>query len=265
MRAGLNLSTWQGGELEKGETLGINTGFHFGVNYTYQLSSKFGIRGELQYIQRGTNHNFIDTIDGAYNLIKPTDLTVTPFFAYGDTELEMQISTGYLSIPVTAQFQLSDKFEVFGGISLDLLLNPIGRGNLKFDNAFRQGYEHNYRRDEAGEAITFGNQTRTLAFDVNGEVETIFKTIGAYYDYSESFLEENGKRFKLVDSHLIFGLNYFINSGFYLGIRGEYGLVDITNNQLDFSLRELNPDETYIRRSDSDKSISTSISFGFRF
>jgi len=270
VRAGLNVSTISGGELEQGEEYSRSNGFHFGVNYTYSITPKFGIRGELLYVQRGAKYNFIDTTEGVYNLIKPQ--FSQQFFEIGKKIEIIDISNGYLSLPITAQFQLSPKFEVFGGISLDLLLNPTGRGSLDFESISRpqdisylQSYDHKYRGDEAGE-VPFrvsGFSPQPVTITVEGEAVNLYRTEAAYYRLTEA--QKDGNKFNVLDAHLLFGVNYFLNQGFYIGIRGQYGLGDITNDNIDFSVRELNDDDTYILRDDKDRSISASISFGFRF
>jgi len=269
VRAGLNYSTLSGGELEKGEEIGLSTGFHFGINYTYQVAPGFGIRAELLYLQRGYNYMFTDTIDGVYRHIKPLGLSPQdPFVEVGKTEVTMDISNGYLSIPITAQFQLSPKWEIFGGASFDMLISPTGRGRLDFtsndrpdDIFFLQSFDHHYRGDTIGEIGIFNNRTVSILLD--GEPTSLLRTESAYYHLDRD--EKMGNKFKFVDMHLIFGFNYFINNGFYLGLRGQLGLFDVTNDDMDFSVRELNPDGSYIKRQDRDKSRSIGLSFGFRF
>lgn len=266
VRAGLNFSTFTGGELEQGEEYSISNGFHFGVNYTYSIMPNFGVRGEILYVQRGTRYNFVDTLDGVYNVIRPR--TEPEFIEIGKKIEVIDISNGYISIPLTAQFQLTPKFEIFGGISLDLLLNPTGRGSLDFESDnffFIQSYDFRYRGDEAGE-VPFrigGVRAPTVGIEVNEEQIDLWQTQSAYYKLSAS--EKVGNKFNFLDSHLIFGVNYFLNTGFYIGVRGQYGLTDITNNAMDFSVRELNDDDSYILRNDKDRSVSASVSFGFRF
>lgn len=269
VRAGQNYS-WLTGELEESESYGLSLGFHFGVNYTYQLTPNLGLRAELLYTQRGTKYKYID--DGAYLLMNPLDIDITPFFAYGDTDLDLDISTGYLSVPITIQYDLTSKFEVFGGISLDILLGPTGRGTIEFfeesdEFSFLQTYEHNYRKDEAGELhdfIILSPGANLVTIDLNGEKENFYGIETAYQNLTASQLE-NGKKYKLFDSHVILGFNYFINSGFYAGIRAEYGLFDMTNSNVDFSRNELSATGGYIMREDTDKSRSLSLSIGFRF
>lgn len=249
----------------------MSLGFHFGINFTYQFTPDFGLRAELLYTQKGAKNDFIDSLNSSYLVIKPVDDQIEPFFAQGSTDLNLDLSTGYFSIPLTAHYSLNDKFELVGGMSLDLLIGPAGRGTMDFrDGAgeyfFRQTYQHSYRKDDAGEAddLISIDQTPFVTIDLNGEKENLFAVHTAYQDLEESDLE-NGKKYKLFDANAIFGFNYFINSGFYAGIRAEWGLFDMTNENVDFSRREISNDGDYIRRNDIDKSRSISVSVGFRF
>ncbi len=270
VRAGQNFS-WIDGELEEGETYSLSLGFHFGINFTYQFTPKFGLRGELLYTQKGTKNDFLDTLDSSFLLIDPLDSNIDAFFAQGSTELKMDISTGYLSIPITAHYNLSDKFELFGGASLDMLVGPSGRGTIDFSDAageyfFRQTYKHGYRSDDAQDLddLIALDTNPFVIIDLNGEKESLYKTQTAYQSLEEADLE-NGKKFRFFDSNIILGLNYFINNGFYIGVRGEYGLFDMTNENVDFSRTALDQDGGYLRRDDVDRSRSISVSVGFRF
>ncbi len=271
IRAGLNRSTFAASQLEAGEAYSLNGGFHFGVNYTYQLTPKLGVRGELLFTQRGTTFDYED--DDSYVFITPFGSATAPFFEFGDVDTEIEHSNGYLSLPVTAQFQLSNKIELFAGISLDLLIIPTGRGTQEFSSSsrpedifFRRSLEHNYRGDEIGELSRFFSVFGTNTFIpiiINDQQENIVRTETAYYNLRQGDLD--GTKFNLFDSHVILGFNYFINNGFYIGLRGELGLFDITNEGADFSLKSLENNETFITRDDRDLSRSISLSVGFRF
>lgn len=268
VRAGLNYSTFKEGPLEIGEDYGVSGGFHFGINYTYMIQPKLGIRAELLYLQRGTSYNFADTTEGVYNIITPLDRTIPTFVEIGRKEENIVISNGYISLPITAQYQLTKKWEIFAGASFDLLLNPTGRGQMEFrslsrpgDITYRQSYSHKYRGDEAGEIPIFANQVTTIL--LNERPVNLIRTKTAYYNLTPE--QKVGNKFNLVDVHLIFGVNYFLNNGFYIGLRGHLGLFDVTNDDMDFSMRSLDENNNYITRSDKDLSRSLSVSFGFRF
>ncbi len=266
VRAGFNFSTISG-PLEEKEDFGVKSGFHFGINYTYMVNDKLGLRGEILYTQRGSKQSLIDTTDGVYYVVQ----TISPlarFVDFGKTEYTLEITNSYISVPLTVQYQINRKFEVFGGMSVDFLIGPVGRGKTKFVSLnrpdeifFEQNHDHRYNSDEVGEYNTLDR--RGLSILLNGESASMAKTVGAYYSFFPS--QKTANRFKALDAHLILGFNYFLNTGFYIGARAEYGLADITNNEVDYSLRELDDSFNYIFRDDKDRSISLNLSFGFRF
>ena len=121
----------------------------------------------------------------------------------------MDLSNGYLSIPITAQYQLNDKIELFAGASLDMLLIPNGRGTIDFeeedgDYFFLQTLIHNYRQDEAGELhdfVRFNPQANLLTIDLNDEKENLYSIETAYQNLNASFLSE-GKKYRFFVSSM---------------------------------------------------------------
>ncbi len=259
VRAGLNQS-WFSGPLETNESMTRNGGFHFGLNYSYYFNDFFGLRFELLYNQRGTTHKY----DGeTYYILRRGNERLVD---YGDTDYILAISNGYLSLPVSASLYVLPKLEIFGGLGLDFLLSPTGRGRNTYTSTdfpdgirFTQSMDYNFFSDEAGAANLFNNST--IALLVEGEALPIPRVIGAYY----FFEDKDGNRFKPVDLSLHAGVNYFLNTGFFVGATLNYGLSDITRNQMDVSIGELNPDGSFILREDSDHQLSLQVSLGFRF
>ena len=268
IRAGLNFSSFSG-ELEENEEYGVSSGFHFGINYTYLFNDNLSFRGEILYIQRGANQSLRDTSGSVYYIINPLEIGANNLLAFGEIDYEIEISNAYLSIPFTTHYRVN-KFEFFGGASIDFLIGPRARGLVDFRSDelidepffFTQSLDYNYASDVAG---SFNDLIQdNIVININGDNLLLPRFAGAYYNFSTAQLNEQ-QRFKRVDSHLIFGLNYFINPGFYIGARGEYGLFDITNDEIDISLRELDSNNEFILRTDTDRSISLSVSVGFRF
>ncbi len=262
VRAGMNYGKFSG-PLEEGEDYGVANGFHFGINYTYLFNDIVSFRGELLYIQRGTKQTFSDSTGSVYYIINAIERSDN-LVAFGSIDYQLEVSNAYLSIPITTHFRLNKKFEAYAGMSVEFLIGPSGKGLVDFENEeffFRQSLDHSYGSDTAG----FANPRipDRVSIQVDGEDLTMPKFVGAYYNFTED--QVTGQRFKRIDAKLILGLNYFINPGFYIGARTEYGLTDITNNNMDYSLRELDSDRNFILRDDVDHSLSLNLSFGFRF
>lgn len=268
VRAGLNYANFSG-ELEAGENYEWASGFHFGINYTYQFSEVFGLRGELLYTQKGSRQTFFST-ESFQDVITISGNTGS-FLERGTVDLAIRHTQNYFSIPITAQLQLTDKWELFGGLSLDLLFAPSAGGTLFFESAdqpqnirYELRLDYNYRNDNAGE-IPFNSQSQQTSLLIEGEPSSIFRVRGAYYDYTTAELEATGKLYNFLDASVILGTNFFLNKGFYVGVRGELGLFDKTNSAIDFSRNMLDVDGNFIERDDKDISQNISLSFGFRF
>lgn len=261
VRAGLNYSSFKG-PLEPGEKFGYASGFHFGVNYGYRLTDKFMIRAELQYIQTGSKQTYDTT---GYYLVYLND-GITTIYEPGKVNLNLDISNGFINLPIMAAYQVHPKLELFGGVSANFLINPIGRGTLRFESltrptkiVFRQTLDHNYYSDLVRGAAL--GSSRPIGIIVDDATVSIPKSVGAYYQD----LIKNGSKYNWFDMQATIGANYFINKGFFVGLKYNYGLFDFTNNEMDKSLAKLNPDNTFIRRQDVDRNTGFEVSVGFRF
>ncbi len=259
VRAGLNYNSFSG-PLEASESYGYTSGIHFGINYGYKLSNSFMIRGELLYNQTGGKQKF----DGSsYYLIYTPEKTV---FERGRRILDLEITTSYISFPITAVYQPWKKIELFAGFSPNFLVNPTGRGTVRFYSTdhpseiiFKQSLDYNYYKDEALAAST--TNTGFAKIIVDGEVVNVPKIIGAYYQNDV----KPADRINWFNLSAVGGINYFLNKGFFVGARFEYGLLDVTNNSIDYTLEKFNDDFTINKRADKDIHITFQASLGFRF
>lgn len=260
IRAGQNFATIRGAT-EEGEKFEFAGGFHFGISLQVNVAENFGIKTEILYNQNGFNQKYVG--EGIYMIRKPNGGVV---FERGNWDLNLVVSNAYLHLPITAQLKLSNKWEVFGGIYGGVLIGPTGRGVLRFESIenpddilFRQSLDYSYGSDEAG-GVTF-NSSRAPKIRVDGEIVDVPPGVGAYYQ----FLEKRDNLIRSFDYGLISGVNYYLNRGFFVGLKLDYGLVDITNQSMDRSISEINEDNSFIRRDDKDKNISYQVSFGFKF
>jgi hypothetical protein len=262
IRAGLNYSKLLG-PLEDGEAYDFADGFHFGFNYGYKFTNKFMLRAELLYTQIGTKRSYSGP---GYYKIYSSDTDPT-FFDDGIVDMTLTVSNAYINVPLTAAYQLHPKVEVFGGVSLNFLVNPIARGNVRYESkdtpediTFRQSLDYKYYQDEALEARF---ASTNILVRLNGELVTIPRFAGAYYQFSE--IQKVGSTYNWFDAALTGGINYFFNKGFYAGITVNYGLLDTTNDDMDVSLRSLDETDKFIYRKDKDVNLAGMVSLGFRF
>lgn len=260
VRAGLNFNTIKG-PTEASEKLEYNSGFHFGINYSYLFTDIFSVRAEIGYIQNGYKQQYNGK---SFYIIRTKDNTT---FEKGDLQLELKNSLGYVSIPVVANLKVSNKIEVHGGIYFNILASPIAQGKLRFESyenaegiAFRQSLTYNYSTDKIGYAKG-GNLGEGIGIYVDEKVVTLPQFAGAYYQYAEDL----GKLIRGVDFGITGGLDYFINKGFYIGLSVDYGLTDITNDKANYRLSELSESNEFIFDKHHDPNFGAKVSIGFRF
>ncbi|MFT6782088.1 MAG: hypothetical protein ACJA1A_002016 [Saprospiraceae bacterium] len=268
VRSGLNYSKFLGPSISADnatEKYGLSSGFHFGLSYAYDFTDIFSLRTELVYIQNGSTYEY----DGdSYYIIRDLARSKTTI-EKGDVDYDLNISNAYISIPIMANYRISNKWEIFAGPYVNLLIGPTGRGKLRFqsyenpdDIVFRQSLDFKYNSD-AGAQI-FGSSPQAsdrIGIIVDGEVVDLERFAGAYTRQGE----RTGNKFNFLDIGLTAGAHYFLNKGFFVGFQIDYGLVDLTNNDVDFSLKDVNPDNSFQFSDDKDSHLGIHASFGFRF
>lgn len=264
IRAGLTYAKFQGPvEVDATETFGINNGFHFGIVAMMELNDYFSLGTEILYNQAGTSYLYEG--ESFYRMNVGNTSVI-----YDDLSYNLEITNSYINIPLMVHFKPLKKLEIIAGGYMGFLVNPVAGGIYQFGSRFEQNPEFNYYSDNAG-GVSLGSQYSILNVKVpqpdgSYEVTQIHRNPGAYYHYSSlDFNDDSGKYFHWFDLGLTGGIQYFINSSLYAGVRAEYGFLDITNNKLDRSLRYLDAEENYILRNDKDTNLNFQISLGFRF
>lgn len=278
IRAGLNYSKLNGpveGSGEAIEKLGFGGGFHFGVSYQRNFTSLIGLRTEFLYIQNGGTRSYSGP---SYFVLRAGDETVFDRGILEGTDTGgnnqrdgyfLEVSNAYISFPVTLHIKPSRKFEFLAGAYVGFSVGPRANGRVQYQSTdapddifFSQGLRYDYYGDIAGEGNFNAGSTAVFVQTSEGEKTVVVPSIaGAYYQLAEK--EDN--TYKTLDYGLIAGANYFFNSGFYFGSRLTYGLRDLTNNAMDFSLIDFNSDKTLITRDDVDKHLGLEFSLGFKF
>ena len=105
-------------------------------------------------------------------------------------------------------------------------------GNNNTIDALNLTLDYNYGRQDAGELI---NGVENISLDVGAGTVEIPNTLSAYYDLDE----KEGKAYKVFDAGLSGGAAFFLNGGLYFSATATYGLIDVTNSDLDFSYSEI--------------------------
>ena len=259
IRAGLSYSKFVGPTDNHGmESYSFNGGFHFGVNFRYNFSKFFSIQTEFLYNQNGNKYDFSGV--GYYIFPGAGDGRAS---VIDSSWVSYKNSNAYLTFPFTAHIRTLEKWEFFGGAYVGFLVSPVATGDWIFgevgaDHAFDQLIDYNFNKDEVGEFNVFSN---TIAIIVNGENYDLPRIVGAYFFYEQ----KPANRLKSVDLGLTGGISYYLNPGLYLSVRADYGFTDITNNNVDISLSQLNSDGSFIYQEDKDSHFGLHFSLGFKF
>ncbi|MBK9733758.1 MAG: PorT family protein [Saprospiraceae bacterium] len=265
IRAGLNY-TKISGDLEQGvnEKYNIANGFHFGINYAYKFADVFAVKTEILYTQVGSNYKY----DGESFYKIPLSGGNAFVYEKGKSTINMKVSNAYISMPITFQWQASKKFEFNIGVYGSYMIGPKGNGTIIFKSfdhpdslKFQQSLIHNYNSDIAG---GIASNTKGPSIFVDGMVVTLARDAGAYYNYLPT--EKVGSLYKPYDYGLTGAVSFYINKGFYIGLRYDFGLVDITNNNVDAERKTFDEVNTKTKfSSDFDRNVGIQASFGFRF
>ncbi|TNE47118.1 MAG: PorT family protein [Bacteroidetes bacterium] len=264
-KTGLNFSKMDGPSemstagtgLESWSTI---TGFHIGLSLAYKLNDAFGIRSELLYTKKGSKYTFKGPSYRVFRYDGGSTLT------YGNSDYLININNAYIDLPVFVYGRWKD-FELSAGAYVGLMVQSIGEGSLSYTNGLTYPLEnsvanlefnldHNYRKDQPGGS----KEGQTLIAQVDANTLQLPKTLGAYYDYTE----DKGSLYNTLDYGLVAGFSYYLSRSLFIGVRLQYGLADITNNDADISRADING-ENFILRDDKDRNVVIQASVGFSF
>lgn len=267
-KAGLNFSTIVGDTESAGgssvESYGSRTGFHVGGGLVAKFTDRFGAKAGIIFTQKGTSYKYSGESFKTFNAVSGETV-----FTTGTRNVSLDITNAYISIPIMGYARLLDRrLELFGGVELSFLTSSKGEGELRYEGASASGSSfeeytqiliYNYFQDEPGGAATEAGLD-PISIVVDGKSIVLAKEVGAYYEQTE----KDGSFFNIFDLGLIAGVNYYINRGLYLGATINYGLLDVSNNNFDFS-KVATDNGALIPRTDVDHNLAYQLSIGFGF
>lgn len=255
--AGANLETWKN-----------VTGFHIGATFSYHFTDNYGLRMELMYSKKGAKY----TYDGqSYRIFRYANGST---LSTGSSRYLINVNNSYIDIPLVGVARWGD-FELSAGGYVSFLVGSVGDGSLRYSGktAPPQEYQvkdkntkkdelvfnlnYNYRKDDPGE----GDNAQVVIAELGTRDVEMPKTLGAYFDYPE----DKGNLFNGIDYGLTGGVSYYLSRTLYAGLRIQYGLADITNNNADLSKARVNSDGSLIYRADNDKNFAIQATIGFGF
>jgi len=263
-RAGLNYSKLLGPfEMNDAgvslENYKMTNGFHIGGTVNYAFTDRVGVRADIIFSQLGTQYQYEG--ESYYFLANGTENSrkVT-----GMRKVDLNVSQAAFEVPLMIYYKLGP-VEVMAGIDAAIIAASNGGGTLDFEGTggagqpeqpFRVTMTHNYNKDQA-----LGQGLLNQQVKVDGTTILTASQTGAYYDYNE----KNGNWYNTIQLGLTAGLSFYLNDGLYVGGRVIYGLTDADDNYYDISYYKLNPDNTYIQRSDKNTNLTIQATLGFLF
>ncbi len=251
-----------GNDLESFETA---TGFHVGANVRLKFVDRFGMKAEILFSQKGGKTIF----DGEALQVFNTE-TGERVLTQGQRRSLITVTNSYIDIPITGYFRPTSRIELFAGANVSFLVSSSGIGELIYNGQASIGgdpiefiaeQDHNYYNDEGRLQTSLDEFEEIISFQINGDEVRLPQSLSAYY---LDFDEKDGSYFNVFDLGLVGGVHLYFNSSLYLGVRVNYGLLDVTNNTYDISRTEVENLQP-VPREDKDVNLSLQASLGFSF
>jgi len=257
-RAGLNYNTFAGDKLDN-ESYDPNTSFHIGIIVKRYFTDLFGVQGEFLYTQKCAKYNFSGPsklfVQNRNDATQKTLLT-------GERSMRYNVTNDYLEFPLVG-FARVGPVEFSAGASFGFLIGSFAGGTLTFDSdqppvdVFDQELNYRFLNDRAGR-INPGVDSKMIR--INNQNYAIATQLGAYTELESA--EKN--LFRGIETTLIAGLAVYINKGLFLLVRGNYGLSDATNDEVDINFNSFEGNHPSIEAK-SIHQISIQVSVGFSF
>ena len=252
------------------------TGFQIGATFSYELNPRMGINSELLFTQRGGNYIFGQGDDqGGPSYYEFVDDGVSDV-AFGERRVVLSVVNSYIDIPLMFYYRIGDALELSVGGYVGFLITSRADGELVFDSEqiqnnsagqsqftnenrmiIRLDYDYNRDTPTSGVDSDLINTLQVVRF--NGTNYQVPSIQNAYHE-----LDNGGQRYNGFDAGLNFGGALTFGRGLILGLRFNFGLVDVTDDEIDVSYTEINGTSN-VFRSDNDRNRSFELSLGFRF
>lgn len=287
LRAGASFSTVLGPQ-EEGvdEQHKVSVRVVVGGTVKLPFHERFGITAEVLFVQKGSyyianaNNSFLKLPQfGAeqphvYGYNKINDLYEKRTDKTYKRKVGMNVINGYIEVPVMFYGEaIDDKLQFDLGVAVGVLISTQALGTIKFGET---------------SILDADNPDATQFIEMDLDYKYIKDQLGAYYDGSQKSAKIDGTTryyprgpsayymtdvkdkadehvYNLLDVSLQAGVSYFFTPGLRAGVRFNYSLIDVTTNKYDYSLKNLNPDGTYIVRNDYDANFGFQIFVGLQF
>lgn len=266
-RAGLNFGTMRGPVEGSADTdyekLGYTTGFHIGVGarYHFDYLKKYGVGMEGNYSQKGGTINYDGPSFFVFRNSQGVSVTST-----GYRKSNITVSQTHIDIPLYAYAKITKGLEVSGGVYGSFLVGSKGSGDLTFSgtnpsvNEFTVQLNQNYIKDQLLD-YTQPLQGDFTNISIASQQFQLPAVLGAYTENET----RDGNLYKVFDFGLIGGFSLYLNQGLYLGLRAQYGLTNLVNNNMKLQYSTPGPNNKPVLSEDKRTNLTFQASIGFSF
>ncbi len=267
-RAGLNVSTLDGSVLMNAdgtpaEAFGTSTGFHIGAGarYKFDYSGNYGVSLEFLYSLKG---GLVDYNGDSWFIFR--NAQGSNIRSVGMRRKAIDISTSYLEFPLHF-FAKVGKFEFMGGGYMGIRLRAIANGDFTYTSTspnpidFTIELDQHFTRDRVPDFSQPFDTEDLLTIPVAGELFQMPRRQGAYFEHDDY----RGSFIRPFDFGLTGGISYYLTEGLFLSARIQYGLTDITRNDMHLNVQQLGPNNERLFRDEVHTNIVYQVCIGFAF
>lgn len=267
-RAGMNISSLSGPVLmsadgEPAEAFGTSTGFHIGAGarYKFEYSGNYGVSLEFLYSLKG---GLVDYNGDSWFLFR--NAQGANIRSMGMRRKAIDISTSYIEFPLQL-FAKVGKFEFTGGGYMGIRLRTIANGDYTYTSTspnafdFTVELDQNFRNDRVPNFSDPFETQDLITVTVAGELFQLPRQQGAYFEHDDF----TGSYILPLDFGLTGGVSYYLTEGLFISGRIQYGLTDITRDDMHLNIQELGPNNERLFREEVHTNIVYQVSIGFAF
>lgn len=267
MQIGLNYAKIRGtsevvtGSNATPETFNPNSGLQGGLLLRWGFTDRFGLRLEVNYAQRGMKYIYEGVGIQPFKSESGTTILTT-----GQLKYNLNLSNGYMELPLTAYIQVTNHWELHAGGYVAYLASSKSDGVLTLKGAktlsgtsvpdYDGAIDYNYLSAADDKADVTNNK---ILFTEGIHIVKNPTSLGAYYARGTA----NGYLWNRWDYGVSAGVSYRMRSGLTAMARVNYGMTDVTNNAVHSLQSSLDANRKYILRDTKDNNVSAQISFIF--
>ncbi len=242
IKAALNVSTILGNVERDGSGNALEkyipqTGFSVGATAMFPITDIFGAEGELLYAIKSTRYEYNGP--GYYNFVGANNSVK---HVEGNLRFISNRSNNYIDVPLMLYYKPAKHFKVNLGVHAAVNVGSTGAGEFKLSEidyidgtgdktrvkeniiiALTEDFSKAYDKQLD---LSSPNSLTVPSVSFRGDTYVYPSIVGAYYFYPD----KRGTFFNMFDAGIVGGASYVFGSGLNIGLRANYGLLDLTTD-----------------------------------